>query len=177
MMSTYHNAFDEDLVQDLDRRFREAEEAAEFVVLPPGEYLADAVQGTFDTTRKGVPELKITFQIAKGDFVGQRFWLHLYLSEKALPITKRDLRKFEITDLAQIRDRWPATWRCRVKLTVQTSDAGNESNRAQLLEVLERLDPGPEPFAPTNGDPASVPALAKPPLAPDPFSEKDDTPF
>jgi hypothetical protein len=171
---SYRDGFDEHLAQ----QFRNAAEAAEFTILPAGEYVADAVDGVFDKTKNGVAELKITFQVVEpGEFVGQRFWWHLYLSPKALPMSKRDLHKFGITDLAQLRDRWPAIWRCRTKVTLQASDQGRESNRVQLLEVLGRADPGPEPFAPTNGDLASLPAPAKPVSAADPFSQDADIPF
>ena len=173
-MSYRHtDPFDEELA----RRFRASEEASEFVLLPADEYIANAIRGAFDTTKNGVPEFKVEFEISEGFFVGQRLWLHLYLSEKALPISKRDLKKFGITDLAQVRDGWPGTWRCRVKVSVQTSDSGNESNRTQLLEVLSRLDPGPEPFAPTNGHPASVPATAPKPSAAEPVLPEEGCPF
>jgi hypothetical protein len=167
----YTDAFDESLAE----RFRAAQEATDFVVLPAGEYVVNAVNGKFDTTRNNTPEFKITLEVTEPEeFAGQRLFLDLYLSEKAIGMAKRDLKKFNVVDLDQIRNGWPATWRCRVKVVVQTSDQGNQRNKVQLLEVLERLDPAPEPFAPTNGQAAAGPTMLPKPEAADPFSAADN---
>jgi hypothetical protein len=110
--------------------------AAEHAVLPAGEYTA------------GHAAYKLTFRVTGGPHVDQLFWHDLYLTEAAMPHTKRDLMKLGFTAFDQL-DRPLPRFRCLVKLSVRTSNAGPH-NRVSAFTVLGVDEPEPDTFAPKS---------------------------
>ena len=129
---------------DADRlrhQWAETEAADEFSPLPAGEYVAHIVAGEFTSSRaKGTPSYKLSFKVVKGEHTNRRFWHDCWLTEAALPSTKRDLLKLGVQSLDQLENPLPKYMRCKVKLTKRRDDNGNEYNRVRSFEVLG-IDP------------------------------------
>ncbi len=124
--------------------------ASDYGTIPPGEYTADIVAGeAIEGRTNGTPGYQLTFVVADGEFSGRRFWLDLWLTEKALPQAKRDLAKIGVTELAQLDKPLPAVFRCTVKLGLRRDD-DYEVNHVRRFEVLEAIRREPDVFAPKS---------------------------
>jgi hypothetical protein len=124
--------------------------AAEFAPLPKGEYTFRILAGELFTSKRGTPGYKLTLQVTEGDFSGRRVWCDLWLTEAALPMTKRDLEKIGVTNLEQLEQPLPPGILIKGKLALRTDDDGNESNRLVRFECagVEKGDP----FAPSDDE-------------------------
>jgi hypothetical protein len=118
-------------------------------VLPAGDYVAHIIDGRLDKSRHGTPEYRLTFQVIEGEHRGRRFWHHIYLTEAAIRMAKRDLGKLGVEALDERLDKpLPPGIRCRVKLALRRDDDGNDSNRVRSFDVIAIDQPPPSPFAP-----------------------------
>jgi hypothetical protein len=135
----------------LQQAWAESKAAGEFAPLPAGEYAARLVSGeVFTAKAKGTLGYKLAFEIAEGGYQGRRCWHDLWLTPAAMPMTKRDLAKLGVTELAQLDRPLPAVFLCRVRLVMRTADDGTQYNAVRLFEVTGIE---PEEFAPTEGGP------------------------
>jgi hypothetical protein len=145
------------------RAWDDSDGAEEFDPLPRGEYIARIIKGElFESSQKGTPGYKLTFQVIEGDYVGRRFWHDIWLTQRAAPVAKRDLTKIGISSLDQLQQPLPEGIRCKVKLALRRDDDGFEYNRVMKFVVVGIDPPDVEPFAPkTNvpSDPPSMPQL------------------
>ena len=127
------------------------EAAEEFKPLPSGEYNAEIERGElFNTKTKGTAGYKLTFKVLDGDYAGRKFWHELWLTEAALPMTKRDLAKLGVESLDQLELPLPLGIRCLVRLVLRTDDDGNEFNRVRTLTVTGIEPPEDDPYAPAT---------------------------
>ncbi len=111
--------------------------AADFAPLPPGEYTFRTLSGELFTSKtKGTPGYKLTLEVTEGEHEGRRCWHDLWLTEDALPMTKRDLAKIGVTDLAQLEQPLPAGILIRGRLARHRDDDGNESNKLKRFECV-----------------------------------------
>jgi hypothetical protein len=123
--------------------------ADESLPLPTGEYVAMAERGELKSSQHGTPGYSLTFRIVNGEFAGRKLWLDCWLTPAAIPLTKRDLAKLDINDLAQLDDPLPQGYRCRLRVTLRRDDDGTERNRITRFDVLGIDPPTVDPFAPT----------------------------
>jgi hypothetical protein len=148
-----------DILRDADaERLRSAwdktEAAGELSALPAGEYVAHVIAGELINGKtKGTPGYKLTFRVAEGEHVGRRIWHDCWLTEAAMPQTKRDLFKLGVKSLDQLDRPLPKGIRCQVKLALRRDDDGEERNRVRSFEVIGIDAQEPEPFAPKDADP------------------------
>jgi hypothetical protein len=112
--------------------------AAEFEPLPAGTYVCRAESGERFCAKSGTPGYKITFSILDGEHAGRRVWLDSWLSTAALPYTKRDLAKFNITEPGQLDEPFPRGFRCKVAVVLRTEDDGRAFNKVRSFEVIGR---------------------------------------
>ena len=140
------------VADSLRSKWDEIEAAEEFgKVLPPGEYVAHIVSGELvPVGLKETPSYKLSFEVIEGEHKGRRFWHDCWLTDAALPSTKRDLLKLGVKSLDQLEKPLPKFIRCRVKLTKRQDDNGNEFNRVRSFEVLGIDPPEQDPYAPTD---------------------------
>src|SRR5262245_58774243 len=122
--------------------------------LPRGEYLARVVEGKLGHAQTGTPGYQLTFEVLEGDYKGRRIWHDLWLTEAALPLTKRDLGKLGITSLDQLDKPLVPGIRCRVQVVLRQDDDGTRRNRVRHFEVIGIDTPERDPFAPPE-DPAA----------------------
>ena len=127
--------------------------AGDFGLLPPGEYVCHVSEGKLETSRsKGTPGFKLEFVVIDGEHKSRKVWLDAWLTEAAMPQTKRDLGKLGITSLDQLERPLPPGIRCKVRVVIRKDDDGNEHNRVRSFEVVGIDTPKADPFAPGGDD-------------------------
>ena len=132
-------------------RIRETTKAAEDLKpLPSGEYRCIIASGELFNAKSGTPGYKLKLVVVQGEHVDRVVWHDLWLSEAALPMTKRDLRKLEITSPEQLERPLPEGILVNVKVALRKNDDGTEFNRVTRLDVVDIESPEPEPFAPSD---------------------------
>lgn len=161
---------------ELRRKWNDTEAAKDFTPLPGGEYLARIIGGELFTGRtNGTPGYKLAFKVLDGEHAGRQFWHDVWLTQAALPMTKRDLGKLGVADLEQLDRPLPPGIRCSVKLALRRDDDGSEYNRVRRFDVLGIDEPERDAFAPSDETEAESEAAE-----PDDKSEETDatdTPF
>ena len=137
-----------------DDVWNQTEAAAEFGVIPRGEYIAHATAGELESSRlKATPGYKVEFTIIEGDHRGRKLWFDAWLTPAALPQTKRDLAKLGITSPAQMERPLPRWFRCKLTVVLRKDDDGIERNKIRSFEVIGIDKPDADPFAPSaTGD-------------------------
>ena len=131
-------------------RWAATKAADDFGPLPPNEYTAHAICGELFTAKSGMPGYKITFAICDGEYAGRRLWADLWLSDAALPQTKRDLAKLGVTTPQQLEQPLPPGIRCKLKVTLRTSDDGTQFNAVKRFDVIGIDTPQADPYAPPD---------------------------
>lgn len=127
--------------------------AEDFKPLPSGDYIATIQAGELFTSKtKGTGGYKLAFRVVEGEHVGRKFWHDVWLTEAAIPMTKRDLGKIGVQSLDQLERPLPPGIVCTVKLVLRRDDDGTEFNRVKRFDLLRIDVPQPDPFAPTNGN-------------------------
>lgn len=136
---------------EVEKAWAQTDAASETGPLPAGDYVAHVAAGDLISSRvNATPGYRLTFRVCEGDYAGRRFWLDLWLTPAALPITKRDLAKIGITSLNQLDQPIPPGIRCRVTLAQRRDDDGNVRNRVQTFTVIGIETPEADPFAPSK---------------------------
>ena len=132
--------------------WKSTEAAGDDNPIPRGEYVCHAVHGELINARTtDTPGFKVTFEVAEGEYKGRRVWFDAWLTQAALPRTKRDLLKMGVTDLEQLEQPLPEGFRCKVLIVLRKDDDGVERNEVRRFEVIEFVKPEPNPFAPRAG--------------------------
>ncbi len=134
----------------LQRAWKATAAAAEFAPLPAGEYTFRIASGDLFTSKRGTPGYKLTLEVTEGNFEGRRAWCDFWLTQAALPMTKRDLLKIGVKDLDQLERPLPSGILLKGKLAVRSDDEGKESNRLVRFECIG-VEPE-DPFAPKDDD-------------------------
>lgn len=124
--------------------FEKTQAAGEVRLIPAGSYrcLVDDVQ--VSEAKTGTPSVRLTLVVDDGEQKGTRLWHRLWLTAAAMPMTKRDLAKLEITRLDDLSFH-PGTV-VAADVGVETGDDGVERNVIKMFEVVGRLgDPIEDP--------------------------------
>jgi hypothetical protein len=124
---------------ELARKFAEAEAAGDMLPLPRGNYRCRVTDGELVTSKGGTPGYTLTFTVDDGEHKGRKVWHTAWLTEAALPMSKRDLAKLGVTSLDMLDRPLPAGFVCDVKLAVRADDDGAERNRVVSFSVVEVL--------------------------------------
>lgn len=136
--------------ESLARAWRETQAAEDFAPLPAGEYVAHIVGGELCTSKaRSTPGYTLAFKVLEGEYRGRRFWHDLWLTNAALPMTKRDLATIGVTTMEQLERPLRSGIRCRVKLVLRRRDDGTEFNHVKRFEVVGIDDPEQDAFAPS----------------------------
>lgn len=135
LVDVLHNASRDDLA----RKFEQTEAAGDMQTLPRGEYLCLVTDGELVESKSATPGYSLTFTVRDGEHKGRKLWHTAWLTEAALPMTKRDLLKLGITSLDMLDRPLPAGIVCAVKVVVRVDDDGVERNRVTAFHVVEVL--------------------------------------
>ena len=145
----------------LRRSWETSQAAGDFGLLPPGEYVCHVSKGEFESSRsRGTPGYKLEFIVIDGEHKGRKVWHDCWLTEAAMPQTKRDLGKLGVTSLDQLERPLPPGIRCKVRVVINKDDKGNDQNRVRMFEVVGIDTSKSDPFAPgasesSTGGPAT----------------------
>jgi hypothetical protein len=125
----------------LAKHWKDTEVAKDLAPLPPGEYVFRILSGELFTSNQGTPGYKLTLEVAEGEHEGRRCWHDVWLTQAALPMTKRDLLKLGVTDLEQLERSLPPGILIRAKIALRKNDDGTEHNRVVRFEPAG-IEPG-----------------------------------
>ena len=152
--------------ENLSRLWETTAAAEERGPLPPGEYTFRILAGEFFTAKKGTLGYKLTLEVTEGEYEGRRVWHDLWLTDAAMPMTKRDLAKIGVSNLEQLDKPLQRGILIRGKVVIHRDDDGNEVNRLRRFEYVG-VEPGDafEPPADDQGDgkPPDASGTAMPP--------------
>jgi len=139
------------LPPDLRELWQSTEAAPELRPLPAGTYEGQLERVELASSNRGTPCVRLTFRIEGGEHAGRRLRHDAWMTVRAMSLSKRDLQRLGITDLAQVGRPLPGVITCSLRVSVRRDDAGLQFNRIVNFEVL-RVDPLPpprsDPFAP-----------------------------
>ncbi len=90
--------------------------------MPAGTYRTKVVASELRTSRNETPAYTLQHEIVQGEHVGRILYQDFWLTKKALPMSKRDLAKFQIGNPSQLEKPIPKFFVCRVKVVLRTSD-------------------------------------------------------
>ena len=131
----------------LRRSWETSQAAKDFAPLPSGEYLADVTKGELETSRSNrTPGYKMEFTVCDGEHTGRKVWHDCWLTEAAMPQTKRDMMKLGVTSLDQLERPLPPGIRCKLRVAVRRDDNGNECNRVKSFDVVAITPPKADAF-------------------------------
>ena len=134
---------------DFNDRWNTTEAAGDFGAVPRGEYVCHVTKGELESSRTNrTPGYKIEFTILEGEFKGRKLWLDCWLTDDALPMSKRHLGKLGITSPAMMELPLPRGIRCKVTVVLHKGDDGIERNHVRSFEVVGIDTPEADPFAP-----------------------------
>ena len=139
-----------DVLKGIDRdelawQFDEANVASDLTTLPRGTYRCRLTHGEFSQSTSGKPGYTLTFTVDNGGHKDRRVWHTAWLTQAALPMTKRDLAKLGVTTLEMLEKPLPAGIVCEVKVALRVDDDGTERNRVVSFEVVAVLADPPGP--------------------------------
>lgn len=123
----------------LARQFAEAEAAGDMLPLPRGTYRCRVTDGEIVTSKSGTPGYQLVFVVDDAEHKGRRLWHTAWLTEAAMPMSKRDLAKLGVTSLDMLDRPLPAGFVCDVKVALRVDDDGVERNRVVSFAVVEVL--------------------------------------
>jgi len=143
-------AGDTDQIRD---QWTRTEAAQDFAPLPSGTYEAHVQAAELFNAGTGTPGVKLTFRVAEGEHAGRFVWYDCWLTQAALPQTKRDCAKLGIAQLEQLENGaiQPGRIRCTVRVALRRDDDGEAYNRVRGFAVLRIDEAERDAFAPTDG--------------------------
>lgn len=124
--------------------FDAIEAAAEYAPLPAGAYTSRVVRGSKETTKSGTPYYRIVFEVLnEGEHKAKKVSRPFWFTPKAMPYSKRDLAPFGLTTAASLSAPFPPPGReivCRLTVTLQIDDDGQERNDIRKIEIVSTSD-------------------------------------
>jgi hypothetical protein len=124
----------------LARQFEQTEAAGDMVTLPRGVYRCRVTDGEPVTSKKSqTPGYQIVFTVDDGDHKGRKLWHTAWLTDAAMPMSKRDLAKLGVTSLDMLDRPLPACFVCDVKVALRADDDGVVRNRVVSFTVVDVL--------------------------------------
>ena len=116
--------------------------APDLKTLPSGEYRCRVAGGELFNAGTGTPGYRLKLVVMDGEHTDQVVWHDLWLSEAALPMTKRNLGKIGITSVEQLEQPLPESILVLASIALQKREDGTEVNRVK--EVGNRPIERPE---------------------------------
>lgn len=112
--------------------------------LPAGVYRLRLREAGLSKSRdKGTPSFKLTLEVVDGDHAGRLVWSDLWLTPRALPMTKRDLSKLGLAvpekaaeALRVLRSAKLPAVLLEAHVLLKRSDTGSEWNELRSFKVL-----------------------------------------
>jgi hypothetical protein len=113
-----------------------------FNPLPAGIYRCLVSDGRRSRARSGTESYKLTFIVIDGEYANRKCWLDLWLTPRALSMTKRDLIKLRIHRPEQLDQAPPTGIVCDVKVVVRAvEDGAGDYNQVKGFVVVADAPP------------------------------------
>lgn len=128
--------------------WEQTEAASEFSPIPMGKYVARITRGGIHTAKSGSRSYQIEFTISEGEHTNRKVWLDLWLTQKALAVSKRELAKIGIDSPAKLNADLPAGYIATISVVQRTDDRGETRNEIRRFDVTGFKPPTPDDFAP-----------------------------
>ena len=149
-MANYWNPQKEDL--NNDDFFAGYDEARIPVQVPAGTYEAILTGWKTDRNKNGTPCVKLTYQIASGDYSGQIVTEQRFLTAQAMGYTKQFFNSMGIDPRKAVSD-YPEIW---VELVTTVQDGTGGRSYTNIQSVRRIVPPeGQTPAQPSNPAPGS----------------------
>ena len=117
--------------------------------MPKGKYKAKLSSCEPITAKTGTPGVKLTLVVVEPvEHAGRKLWYDLWLTELAMPSTKRDLAKIGITYFEHLDLPVPDGIFVAVQVALRNDDDGTERNKITRFDVDRKEQPPPNPFPP-----------------------------
>jgi hypothetical protein len=139
--------------EEARRLFDSAEAAADLTPLPRGTYVCHVLEAKLIRAKTGTQGCQLTFKVLEGEHADRRVWHELWITDKAVAMTKRELGKLGVVRLEQLEKPLPQGIRCKVEVVLRQDDEGFERNRVRDFVVVGWDQPTPDPFAPGDSVP------------------------
>jgi hypothetical protein len=153
MEKTLTGIFDGGWGDDFGSAWDAAMPAPEYEPLPRGSYECLLCEGGPITARTGSRGYRLVFTVVEGEHSGRKVFHTCWLTEKAVPSTKRDLAKLGIERAGQLGQPLPNAFKCKVLVALQREDDGTERNRVVRFDVISvEPDPFNDPDFPVGED-------------------------
>ena len=147
--------------------------------LEGGVYEAELISKKRHLAKSGTEGVKLEWKVLNGQYAGRRVWQDLWITERSIAFTKRQLYKLQIFDLD---GNSPSGIIAAIEVIKRTKDNGqcfNEVKRAEYVRTEQ------DPFTPTSGfleevkDKEAEPSEQAEPAEPAEHvdTDNDDTPW
>jgi hypothetical protein len=118
-------------------------------------------------TATGTESYNVTFMVIDGEYAGRKMWMDLWLTDRALAMTKRDAAKLQITRPEQLDAPPPSGIIAEVRVGLRDDGNGRQFNRVIGFTIVEEA-PAPGVFSPDPDEEDDTPEED------DPFADDDD---
>ena len=132
------DCFDDAALAGVLEDFDAVTEAERLAPVPAGLYVAELVGADFVQSGKGTPGYELAFAVAEGEHAGRKLWARYWMSAKALPLAKAELRRAGFANAAALRSA-PIGARYKLRVTLRQGQDGEWHNEAKDVQPL-----GPE---------------------------------
>jgi hypothetical protein len=139
--SAVSNPDDDDFLKTHFQKMKEVTPSTDFdKPIKLGKYEARVADARF--CKVGVeetPAIKVCFKIVEGEYQGRHVWKSVWLTDRALPFTKRELEKIGIIDSDDLNSPELKTYLCEIRVVVNE----NNYNDVKSFKVIGRCDAVP----------------------------------
>jgi hypothetical protein len=133
--------------EDFKRIWDSTEAAPEMAPLPSGSYRCLVSDGRLAQAATGTRSYKVAFAIIDGKYTNRKLWMDLWLTDRALAMTKRDLAKLGITRPEQLNEPPRPGIIAKVRVALRTEDDGRQYSKVNGFTIVEDA-PAPSVFSP-----------------------------
>lgn len=134
--------------KNLESLWNSSQPAPDDEPVPRGNYLTKIVEGKRGQANNGTKFYQTKHIIQDGDRTGQAVFQKYWLTNNAMPRTRRELAKHGITSFEQLDSPLPAELVCETRIVIEESDDGYRSNKIVRLKVVRVEEKRADPFAP-----------------------------
>jgi hypothetical protein len=132
---------------EFNRIWNATEAAPELAPLPSATYRCLISDGRLSQAATGTRSYKITFTIINGEHANRKAWLDLWLTDRALAMSKRDLAKLGITRPEQLNEAPRSGIIADVRVALRSEDDGRQHNKVVGFTIAEEA-PAPSVLSP-----------------------------
>jgi hypothetical protein len=136
---------------DIDRLWQNSEAAPELEPLPRGNYVCRVESGELFTAGTGTKGYRLKLRVHEGPHAERVTSMSLWLTEAAMPNTRRELAKIGIREPRQLSEPIPPGPIVSAQVVHEAKGNGEVFHKAKSIQFLRVEKPQADPFAPRTG--------------------------